>query len=263
MDSGEILTEAVAYTRETFEGKWVRWLIFIILSLPMALLPFVLDMTKIMDKTTAAIHWEQVPWGQVAVLLVAGFLCSFFMAGYLVRIYRGAKPAPDFDNWGGLFVDGLKLTIVSFLWFLPIFIVLLIILGIAIITATSGGAGPVFLYIGLVLLALIVEIVICVIVVLFAPMGIIRFARTGSITEGLRYSKISALIGKIGWGQYIVALVVLLVVTLIFVIIEMVLQLIPYVGWVLVLVITPLLSVFIARFYTLLYDKGEEQPVPA
>ena len=258
MDTGKILSEAVAYTQETFQGKWVRWLIFIILGLPMALLPFVFDVKKIV--VGAQIHWELVPWGQVAAIVFAGIILSFFLSGYLVRVYRGAKPAPDFDNWGGLFVDGLKLAIVSVLWFLPVFIVVLCIVGIAIVAGTSGGAGSMALTIGLVLLALLIMLVVSLIVILFSPMGIIRFARTGSITEGLRYSKISELIGKIGWGQYVIALVVLLVVTLIFVVIEAILQLIPWIGWVLVLIITPLLSVFVARFYTLIYEQGELQP---
>src|SRR5512137_698409 len=100
MDPGEILSESIAYTREAFEGKWVRWIIFIILSLPMALVPFVFDPEKVVDKTTGAFHWELIAWDQLAVLLIAAFILSFFSAGYVVRIYRGVKPAPDFDDWG-------------------------------------------------------------------------------------------------------------------------------------------------------------------
>jgi hypothetical protein len=261
MDTGAILSESVAYTRETFGGKWVRWLIFIILNLPMALFPFVFDMNRIMDKTTATIHWELVHWDQVALIVITGLLLSFFVSGYIVRIYRGAKPAPDFDHWGGLFLDGIRLVIVTLLWFLPILIVILGIIGIAFAAAASGSAGSTVLFIGLVLIGILIEIIICLVVILFSPIGAIRFARTGSITEGLRYSKVAELIGKIGWGQYIIALVVLFIVTFIFIILEIILALIPYAGWVFNLVMAPLLSVFIARYYTLIYEQGEEQPV--
>ena len=141
MDTGEILTESIVYSRKTFEGKWVRWLIFIILSLPMALFPFVFDAEKLVDKTTADFHWDLVPWDQVAVLLIAAFICSFLISGYMVRIYRGVKPSPDFDDWGSLFLDGLKLSIVTLLWFLPILMVTLVLFAIAIGAGMSAGAG--------------------------------------------------------------------------------------------------------------------------
>jgi Protein of unknown function (DUF4013) len=263
MDTGVILSESVAYTREAFEGKWIRWLTFVILSLPMALLPFVLDMTKIMDKTTTAIHWELIPWDQVAAVIVTGLLFSFFLSGYMVRIYRGIKPAPDFDDWGGLFLDGLKLNIVSFIWFLPVLIVVLCALGLVVAGIASPGSGLTGLYIGLLLLALLVGMVLLIIVALFSIMGVIRFARTGSITEGLRYAKIAEHIGKIGWGNYIVALVVLGVAGFIFSIVLMILSMIPYAGWVFTLVFTPLLTVFSARYYTIIYDQAAPQPEPA
>ena len=259
MDSGAILSEAIAYTQETFMGKWTRWLIFMILGLPMALFPFVFDMTKIMDNKTAQIHWELVAWDQVAIVVAAAFLLSFFLAGYVVRIYRGAKPAPDFDTWGGLFLDGLKMSIVTFIWFLPLGIVLLFVLGLAFVGMASGSTGSMGLFLGLLLLAILIEIIICVIIVLFSTMGVIRFARTGSIREGLRYSKISEHIGKIGWGQYVIALVILFVAMIIFGVIGMILSLIPYIGWVTQLIITPLFTVFAARYYTLVYEQGEQQ----
>jgi ATP/ADP translocase len=114
-----------------------------------------------------------------------------------------------------------------------------------------------------VLLALLLVLIAGLIVALFLPMGVVRFARTGSISEALRFSMIAELIGKIGWGRYIIALIILLVAIIIFSIITTVLSLIPYVGWVLALVVTPLLTVFTARFYTLIYEQGEQQPVPA
>jgi hypothetical protein len=261
MDAGTILSEATAYTQETFMGKWTRWLIFIILGLPTALFPFVFDMTKIMDNKTAQIHWDMVAWDQVAVVCIAAFLLSFFLAGYAVRIYRGAQPAPDFDTWGSMFIDGVKMSIVTFIWFLPLLVVLLCVLGISLVGLAPGSTGSIGLFLGLLLLAILIEIIVCIVIVLFSAMGVIRFARTGSIREGIRYSKIAEHIRRIGWGPYVIALVILFVVTIIFGIVSMILALIPYVGWVGKLIITPLFMVFAARYYTLVYEQGEEQPV--
>ena len=41
--------------------------------------------------------------------------------------------------------------------------------------------------------------------------GVVRFARTGSIGEAFNFSAIRATIAKIGWVPYIIALVVLMV----------------------------------------------------
>ena len=43
-------------------------------------------------------------------------------------------------------------------------------------------------------------------------MGAVRFARTDSFGEAFNFSAILAHIGRIGWGPYIVALIVLMVV---------------------------------------------------
>ena len=260
MDTGVLLSESVAYTREAFEGKWARWLIFVILNLPMALFQFVFDPQKIIDQETAAVHWELIHWDQIAVIVALSILFSFFLSGYLVRVYRGAKPAPDFGDWGRLLIDGLKLQIVGFVWFLPALIVFLCAVAIVVIMIGSQGSGSLFLLL-LLLVLLIAGIIVLVLVALLSVMGIIRFARTGSMAEGLRYSAIMDLIGKIGWGNYIVALIVLVAVGFAFGIIIMVLSFIPFIGWIANPVLTPLLTVFSARYYTLLYDQGAEQPV--
>ncbi len=116
---------------------------------------------------------------------------------------------------------------------------------------------------GLILLALLALLAAGIFVVLFSPMGEIRFARTGSITEGLRLSAIRELIARIGWGQYIIALIVLLVAIVIFTVITIILSVIPYIGWVLTLIISPLLTVFTARYYTLIYERGRPELLPA
>ncbi|MCK9580555.1 MAG: DUF4013 domain-containing protein [Methanoregula sp.] len=260
MDFEPVISESIAYTQEAFMGKWTRWIIFVILGLPMALLPFVFDVNTIAGRTN--FNWDQVPWGQVAAIIIAGILLSFFLSGYVVRIYRGVKPAPDFDEWGSLFLDGLKVQILSLIWILPLLIVILAALGLSIVGLASPGSGSIGLLLVL-LLMFAIMMVLAIVVSLFVPMALIRFARMGSIREGLRFSAISEHIGKMGWGQYIIALIILFVVMFIFGLVVMVLSLIPFIGWVLQLIATPLLTVFTARYYTRIYDLAGEQPVPA
>ena len=65
--------------------------------------------------------------------------------------------------------------------------------------------------IGTMLVGLLVVFVLAIIIALFEMIGIVRFARTGSIGEAFNFSAILATIGKIGWVPYIIALVVLMV----------------------------------------------------
>jgi hypothetical protein len=261
MDIEPLLSDSFAYAQEALVGKWARWAIFILLALPFSLIQFVFDPAKITDGT--AFHWEAVPWAQVALLVLVGILFSFFISGYMVRIYRGTKPAPDFNRWGELLVDGIKLAVVWFLWVLPLFVILAVIAAFAIaFFVVSPGAAPNWVFLGIVLLLLLVEFVLLVLVVLFGILGAIRFARTGSIREGIHASAILATIRTLGWVSYIIALLVIAVVCVIYAIMSGILSLIPYIGWVLVLIVNPFFSIFIARYFTRVYDHGEPQTEP-
>jgi hypothetical protein len=261
MEIGEILSDSLEYTKEAFVGKWVRWLIFIILGLPIALISILYNKEMMMTGTKTSM--ENFPWVQIIALVVIGILLGLFASGYVVRIYRGTKPAPEFDYWGDLFLDGFRMLIVSFLWMLPVIIVIVGVAAIAaaVFVSAMGGSSGGMLFIVLLLIAILVAIIAVIFVILFATMGMIRFARTGSIREGIRFSKIREHIATIGWGKYIIALVILFVVNLIFMLILLVPSLIPVVGNIVSLIVSPLIMVFTARYYTLVYDLAGETPV--
>jgi hypothetical protein len=117
-------------------------------------------------------------------------------------------------------------------------------------------------FLGILLLLVLVEIVLIICVVLFGILGAIRFARTGSILEGIHVSAILATIRTIGWGSYLISLLVIAVVCIIYAIITAVLSFIPYIGWVLVMIVAPFFSILLARYFTLVYDHGESKTEP-
>jgi hypothetical protein len=262
MDIEVLVSDSFTYAKEALVGKWERWAIFIILALPLSLIQFVFDPKTI--STGTKMNWDAVPWGQIAVLAGIGLLLSFFLSGYGVRIYRGIKPAPDFTDWTNLFFDGFKLAVVWLLWVLPLFIVLAAGALFAYVTFVSPSATPspniaILLFI---LLLLLVEFILFVIVMLLGILGAIRFARTGSIREGIRFFAILTTIRTMGWLSYILAFIVFIVTAVIYAIITGILSIMPFIGWVLVLIIAPFFSIFIARYFTLVYDLGEPQAVP-
>jgi hypothetical protein len=116
-------------------------------------------------------------------------------------------------------------------------------------------ASSIVFFIGLILL---------VITCLYVVIGIVRFARTGSIREGIRFSAITGTIQSIGWGTYILAMVIFLVLILLFSSVITLFALIPYVGWVIRLILTPPVSIFSARYYSRVYDHSiPPEPAPA
>jgi hypothetical protein len=254
MDFGALIEESIEYSREALAGTWTTWLVFVICSLPMALIQFLFDPTTLVDKASGTMHWDLIPWPQIIALIVAGFLLSFITSGYLVRVYRGTTPPPVFDQWASLYLDAIKLLVVSILWFVPPAILLAAALAVAFLGIAGGSSS---LVPGLVVIVLLLAAFIILIVVsLYSALGVIRFARTGSIREGIRFSAISKTIGRIGWMTYIIALIVQSVVWFIFFIVVMMLSFIPFIGWLISLAVTPLYTVFDARFMSRVYDHG-------
>ena len=241
MNFGTILDDALAYTRNGIFNKVNRW-----------------------------------------VKLIIAILClGLPMNGYIIRIYRGENPAPEVENWGSLFVDGLKLIIIGLIYAIPIFIVMAIAYGSIILAALSGSTGRMESVmmsgwspnIWLILLMNLVEIVVGVIV----PIASIRFARTNSFSEAFNIGAIFGYIRKIGWINYIIALILVALIigipiTLLvfgFILMGGIVMFtfgtgtIAILGFILALVIViltlaPLFAVFQARYMTLVYDSATQ-----
>ena len=257
MENGILVTESVNYTKDALFGKWTRWLIFVICSLPFSLIAFTFDPDKIMTGTS--VHWELIPWTEIVLLCIAGFLLSFIISGYLARIYRGTTPAPEFDNWGTLYIDGIKVAVTGFLWFVPMGIVLLALFATIFAGFGSESVLPTILAAALVIILIILEIILGIIAVLYSMIGVVRCARTGSIREGIRFTAITGTLRAIGWVNYLITLLVLVAIAFVFFLILSLVALIPYAGWVIELVLTPLYSVFSARYLCRVYDHGMPQ----
>lgn len=75
MELASMLGDSFEYTKEALVGKWGKWLLLFIISI----IPIV----------------------------------NFILLGYVMEIYRGARTAPELEEYGRLFVDGFKLFIVE------------------------------------------------------------------------------------------------------------------------------------------------------
>lgn len=259
MDSKRRVIDAMEYTRSIFIGRWSRWIFFILLLLPGCLAAVLCD-------TQCNCSGEQ------GDLLIPAFFLSLVLAsilflplmGYCARIYRGTTTLPpEFDNWGSLFIDGIKITATCILWSLPALILSLTLGGLALAFCITGQADGVLLIQGLLVTLLLVAAF--VLMLLYSNMGVIRCAQTNSILEGLNIPSITRTIKGIGWVEYLIALFILIV---------------PYFIITSILesafnthlsiyhiingcVIIPFYLVFAARYMTQLYNQGEsQQPIP-
>jgi hypothetical protein len=196
-------------------------------------------------------------WMKWVLLLISCIIFPLFM-GYMMRIYRGATPSPEPDNWGGMFIDGIKLFVVGLIYAIPIIILEVVVLGsagVALVMSaagTSANPGALMNLIGAVIFGMVILAVVTVIIGLIVATAYVRFARTGSFGEAFNFGAIFAHIGKIGIVHYIIALIIM---GIIVGIIEIICMVIPVIGLLLLLILMPFLGLFSARYLTLLYDS--------
>jgi len=193
-------------------------------------------------------------WGKWVrwILLVISTIIFPLIMGYVVRICSGAKPAPDVGNWVRTFIDGLKLFIIGIIYSIPVFIVALIF------GVPAAMVSEPMVALGTIGIGLLVMIIVGILVTLISTMGIVRFARKNSMGQAFAFGAILEHIGKIGWGSYILALIILWVVAIIFGFITGLLAMIPLIGWLILLFLYPVWIIFVVRYVTLIYESAPE-----
>lgn len=192
-------------------------------------------------------------WGKWILLFISMIIFPLWF-GFQWKIYKGESQLPPLENWGEMFINGIKLIVVGVIYFIVPWIVS------GILSMVLGDVGT------------IIGFIVSFIFSLVAAMALIRFARTDSFGEAFNISAIIAYIGKIGWLNYILALIILWIVAVVAIIafmivvgiVSFILALIPVVGWLLALIliaiigilIGPFVGVFEARYMTLIYDSA-------
>ena len=218
---------------------------------------------------TDAVTYPSSEWKKVIILgifLILSFVIIgiFFVLGYFLRIIKstiaGVDELPDFDDWGDMFVDGLKVLIV--------FIIYMLIPGIVIvagilssmaslaITNTSLSTAPasVFALIGV---TTIIGYILALIFGLFAYMAIANMALYDELGAAFRFGEILDKIKMIGWGNYIIWYIFIWIIAFIIGFITGELNIIPILGTIIAfLVINPYFLMLYARLLGLIYESS-------
>lgn len=192
-------------------------------------------------------------WVQWILLAISTIIFPLIM-GYMVRIYSGVKPAPEPGNWVGMFIDGLKLFVIGFIYAIPLFIIMAIFMVPAFMAANGGDP---LLALGSLGIGLLLVLIVGIIISLISAIGIIRFAHTDSIGQAFAFGAILEHIGKIGWGSYIIALIILWIVGIVFGFVVGLLGAIPVLGWLITFLLYPVWAIFAARYMTLIYESAQ------
>lgn len=227
MEYGTVISRAFEYTKDALIGKWMHWVILAVLSLVQTL------------------TLSLVP----------------LLSGYSVRVLSGKTPAPEVDDWLRLFIDGWKLNIIMLVYMLPAIIVFMIFGGLGAIgvfaSEAAGGdptaAGAAVLSI---LGGMLIAGIIAIIMAFIALFAIMRFAHTDSLGEAFNFGAIFEHIGRMGWGTWIIAVIVLLVIAFVYSFIVGILTSIPILGWLIVLFLNVAFAIFYARYFALVYEEA-------
>jgi len=100
---------------------------------------------------------------------------------------------------------------------------------------------------------MVVGAIVAFFMLIILAAGIAHMIKANSFGKAFALGEIFRLIGKIGWGKYLVWVVL---VAIIAGLVGGVVGSIPYVGWLIQAIIAPALSVFFFRSMGLLYSEG-------
>jgi len=253
MDVSRYIVESAAFTRLTLWASPTRWLVFILLGLPWLALTSLLENRKILEGTT--IHWNLIPWHEAGLLIGAGVLCNLLVSGWVVRLLRDDPDPPEFDRPLQLCLDGIKANTIPLVWMLVpsvLAFAMYSVAGSSTVSVTLWPPDPTTLTI---LILLILQVTILFIAVQYATIGAIRFARTGSVGEGLAILEIRKTIGRIGIVNYYLALGVVAFVWLLFSLALRGVALVPFAGPFISLCLSPVPTVYCFRFIAHFCDE--------
>lgn len=187
--------------------------------------------------------------GSVIALLSFLFLPVFLLFGYYVRVLRGSmagdETPPVFDEWGELFVDGLKAFVVTFVYLLVPGIVFAVSSGGVILGAVTGGDVGAGAILGS-LVGFLVSTILFLVVWYVTPAALANHARTGSIGAGFAFGEIRPALTS---GKYAVPWLMALGVGIAAGIVVGILNVVPIVGFILALPVNFYAAVVAFRLY--------------
>ena len=211
-------------------------------------------------------------FGRLIILIVLNLIpfVNWIVVGYDVKVVRESPESvvpPKLEKYGELFVDGAKVFFASLVYML----IPLILIGAGLgsfIGALDMEGGPGFMTRGLPtglpmqslsilggtgLVLLLIGAIVAFVMLIILAAGIAHMIKCGKFSKAFAFGEILHLIGRIGWGKYLAWIVLVVIISAI----VGALFAIPYVGWLVSIIIGPALAVFYFRSLGILYNDGK------
>ncbi|MGB9199977.1 DUF4013 domain-containing protein [Methanobacterium sp.] len=218
-----------------------------------------------------AVKYPSYDWKKViilGILFILSFIIIgiFFVFGYYLRIVKstiaGIDELPEFEDWGNMFIDGLKVLVVNFIYLLipGIIIFVGVFTSIASLAATNTSiyTAPTSFF-ALIGITGIIGIILALIFALFAHIAIANMALNDEIGAAFRFNEIRDKIKMIGWGKYITWYIFMLITGFVVGLIASILNIIPLIGTIIaLLVIYPYFVMFYSRSLGLIFVSSDE-----
>jgi hypothetical protein len=158
---------------------------------------------------------RKVLFGSLAALLTGLLIGMPLLWGYSVRLVRRAAaglepPLPEWDDWGGIFVDGLKVLAVFIAHYL-VGAVLMSPLIVTLVVLPGSMDDPAGLFAIVLLLMMLVGFVLLIALAIYVHAAIVRMAVLGDLAEAFRPGEIIAFLRRnlgntaLAWVAYIIA----------------------------------------------------------
>ena len=188
--------------------------------------------------------------GMLAVILVSTvvmLIASFFMSGFILRVYRGDEEL-NFKNLGKMFRQGIVYFVIVFIYLLPYSIVSDLLM-----------YGPIW-NTGYLIITSCINIFLLFFSTVLAINAGIRYAKEGRFGTAFQIGKLCSIISNIGWLRYLGHLILFMLVVGA---VELIMMMIPVIGILLVIIAVPFIMIFQAKFFANLYESGEALEEPA
>ncbi len=191
-------------------------------------------------------------WIGLAIVMCIPIV-NFITTGIFLKIYRDEEP--DFSNAGKAFIQGLLLWIIQIIYMIIPAIIIWFSLGGSAATALLADPASADAILGVgALIGLLIAVVVAVILGLVMQPAIVNFARTEKFGSAFAFGDLFGMIGKVGWGKYILAWIVLILVAFVIGIVLGCVAWIPILGWIIGILAMPFLTIFNNKYFANLFE---------
>lgn len=191
----------------------------------------------------------------ILIILCIIPIVNFIVLGYVSRVVKETPRSdspPALEKYDELWVEGAKVFVAALIYF----IVPGLLLGLGAAFFAPFPFPPFLLGLRVIIISL--ALILLFLALIFAVIGLVHMIKTEDFGNAFNFERIISIIKSYGWGRYLLWLLIVYAIVLVISAIGT----IPYIGWIITAVISPLLAVFLGRSAALVYEEGAVPPPP-